>query len=125
MTALENAFDEAKKRRLRVVLPETQDPRIAEAAAVLLRDGLAEPVPLSEPCEAHVEALLSVRPMKEALARRMIAKPMFRAAAMVTLGEADGLVAGAATSTKRVIEAASIAIGMAEGVTLPSSFFLY
>lgn len=124
MTALENAFDEAKKRRLRVVLPETQDPRIAEAAAVLLRDGLAEPVPLSEPCEAHVEALLSVRPMKEALARRMIAKPMFRAAAMVTLGEADGLVAGATSSTKRVIEAASIAIGMAEGVTLPSSFFL-
>lgn len=34
------------------------------------------------------------------------------------------MVAGAVASTKKVIEAASIAIGLADGVALPSSFFL-
>jgi len=43
---------------------------------------------------------------------------------MVTAGLADALVAGVATPTRRVIEAAGVAIGLADGVTLPSSFFL-
>lgn len=34
------------------------------------------------------------------------------------------MVAGAVTSTKRVLEAASIAIGLADGVDTPSSYFL-
>ncbi len=62
--------------------------------------------------------------MKAALARRLLDKPMYRAAAMVTAGMADAMVAGVATPTRRVIEAAGVAIGLAEGVSLPSSFFL-
>ena len=43
---------------------------------------------------------------------------------MVAAGQADVMVAGAVSATRRVIEAASIAIGMADGVKVPSSFFL-
>ncbi|MEM9269257.1 MAG: phosphate acyltransferase, partial [Pseudomonadota bacterium] len=53
-----------------------------------------------------------------------LARPMFAGAAMVAAGEADALVAGVETPTKRVIEAALMAIGLAPGVDVPSSFFL-
>jgi phosphate acetyltransferase len=43
---------------------------------------------------------------------------------MVAAGEAEAMVAGADSPTRRVIEAAGLAIGLAEGVSLPSSFFL-
>ncbi len=123
MSAVLRAYEEARARRARVVLPE-QDARIAAAAARLRSERLAEVVPLAEVSEALVEALISVRPVSEALARRMLEKPLYRAAAMVTAGLADAMVAGVATPTRRVIEAASIGIGLAEGVALPSSFFL-
>ena len=51
----------------------------------------------------------------------MLSRPLFRAAAMVAAGEAVTMVAGADAPTKRVIEAASIAIGATSTV---SSFFL-
>lgn len=124
MSVLQRAFDAAKARRARVVLPEMEDARIAEAAARLTRDGLADPVPLAAPSDAHVAALIAARGMKEGIARRMLARPLIRAAAMVAAGEADVLVAGANSPTKKVIEAAGIGIGLAAGVATPSSFFL-
>ncbi len=123
MAVLEAVFERARERRGRVVLPE-EDPRIVATAGRLSAEGLAEIVPLAETSEALLAALMSVRPVKEALARRMLEKPMYRAAAMVTAGMADAMVAGVATPTRRVIEAASIGIGLADGVALPSSFFL-
>jgi phosphate acetyltransferase len=123
MAALERAFERARARAGRVVLPE-DDPRIKAAAAELEARNLAEVVPVAEVSDELVAAMLSVRPMKEALARKFLEKPLYRAAAMVTAGLADAMVAGAATSTRRVIEAASFGIGLAEGVSVPSSFFL-
>jgi phosphate acetyltransferase len=117
----------ARARKARVVLPELDDPRIAEAARRLEAEGLAQPVPLAaaRPPEAYVDLLLKNRPgLKPALALRMLDKPLIRAAAMVAAGEAEAMVAGAASATRRVIEAAQLAIGMAEGVRSPSSFFL-
>ncbi|PVH29234.1 phosphate acyltransferase [Pararhodobacter oceanensis] len=127
MDVVGRAFEAAKTRGARVVLPEMEDPRIAEAAARLRAEGLAEPLTLeaARPAEAYVDLLLVNRPtLKPALARRMLEKPLIRAAAMVAAGEAEAMVAGATHPTRRVIEAASLAIGMAEGVTTPSSFFL-
>lgn len=125
MSVLENAYEVARARKLRVVFPEAGDDARIDAAAAQLRDqGLAVPVALAEPDGAQLAALLATRPMKETLARRMLQKPLIRAAAMVAAGQADVMVAGAVSATRRVIEAASIAIGMAEGVTVPSSFFL-
>ena len=124
MSVLENIFDRAKGRAARVVLPEMEDPRIAEAAQQLRAKGLADPVPLSPVSDAMVAGLVERRGLKEAIARRMLAKPLFRAAAMVASGAADAMVAGADSPTKRVIEAASIVIGLRPGVRTPSSFFL-
>lgn len=124
MAVLAEAFETARKRQLRVVMPEIEDARIAAAAQRLRDEGLAVPLDLLPASEAHVEAILKQRPGKETLARRLAEKPLVRAAAMVACGEADVMVAGAASATRRVIEAASFAIGMAEGVRLPSSFFL-
>ena len=124
MSVLENIFDRAKARATRVVLPEIEDPRIAEAAQQLRAKGLADPVPLSPVSDAMVAGLVERRGLKEAIARRMLAKPLFRAAAMVASGAADAMVAGADSPTKRVIEAASIVIGLRPGVRTPSSFFL-
>lgn len=124
MSVLDKIFASAKSRKSRVVLPEMDDPRIAEAAGRMARDGVCEPVPLSGVTDAQVAALIAARGLKEPLARRMLSRPLYRAAAMVAAGEADAMVAGADSPTKRVIEAASIAIGFADGVRTPSSFFL-
>ncbi|KPU84162.1 phosphate acetyltransferase [Marinosulfonomonas sp. PRT-SC04] len=125
MSVLEKAYEVARARKLRVVFPEAGDDARIDAASDQLRaQGLAVPVALAAADEAQLAALLATRPMKEALARRMLQKPLIRAAAMVAAGQADLMVAGAVSATRRVIEAASIAIGMADGVKVPSSFFL-
>ena len=124
MSALQAARERVRTRESRVVMPEMEDDRIAQAAARLESEGLCEVVPLADAMEPYVETLVQARGMKEAIARRMLARPLYRAAAMVAKGEADAMVAGAVSSTKAVIEAASIGIGLADGVSLPSSFFL-
>ena len=125
MTALETSRACARKRPLRVVFPELgDDERVAAAARILETDGLAHPMGLSDPTPEQMTALVEGRGMKEAIAKRMLNKPMYRAAAMVAAGEADVIVAGADSPTRRVIEAASIAIGLDKGVHMPSSFFL-
>ncbi|WP_370312840.1 phosphate acyltransferase [Sagittula sp.] len=125
MAVLEQAFDTARARQARVVFPEAGEPRIDAACARLQNEGLAVPVPLPDtPTEAQVAALTGARGVTEPIARRMLARPLFRAAAMVAAGEAEAMVAGVANPTRRVIEAASIAIGLADGVAIPSSFFL-
>ncbi|MCI5100428.1 phosphate acyltransferase [Phaeobacter italicus] len=124
MTVLENAYALARDRKARVVFPEMDDPRVAAAVDQLTREGLVEAVPLAPVSDAHVEVLVAARGMKESIAKRMLSKPLYRAAAMVSAGEADAMVAGADVPTRRVIEAASIGIGLDAGVSTASSFFL-
>ncbi|MEK0164804.1 phosphate acyltransferase [Phaeobacter sp. A36a-5a] len=124
MTVLEKAYAHARNRKARVVFPEMDDPRVAAAVDQLTREGLVEAVPLAPLSDAHVEVLVAARGMKEGIAKRMLAKPLYRAAAMVSAGEADAMVAGADVPTRRVIEAASIGIGLDAGVSTASSFFL-
>ncbi|WP_294230710.1 phosphate acyltransferase [uncultured Shimia sp.] len=111
-------------KNARVVFPEHKEPRTAEAMRALDRDGLCRPVTLGDNTERYVQALIDTRGMKERIARRLVEKPLYRAAAMVAAGEADAMTAGAEAPTRRVIEAASMAIGLADGVSVPSSFFL-
>jgi phosphate acetyltransferase len=87
-------------------------------------EGICEPLALGDVTEAQVQALVMARGMKEVMARRLLKKPLYRAAAMVAAGEADAMVAGADSPTRRVIEAAAMAIGPAEGVNTASSFFV-
>lgn len=122
MDVLQSAFETARTRRARVVFPEWE--ATAEAREVVLRDGLCVPVPLVEPSPRQVDAVVRARGLKPQQAERMLSRPLIRAAAMVGAGEADAMVAGLVTPTRRVIEAAMFGIGLAPGVTQPSSFFL-
>jgi len=112
------------------VFPEHGDERIA-AAAQRLRDlDLAEPILLANPeasdrLDAYVAAYLEGRPdASPKVARRLAAKPLFHAGLMVKAGDADAMVAGAATTTARVIEAGMLTVGLAPDCRTPSSFFL-
>ena len=58
------------------------------------------------------------------MSARLLKKPLYRAGAAVAAGEADAMLAGAANPTARVIEAALMTVGLADGIDAPSSFFL-
>ena len=124
MSVLDAAFETARARQARVVFPEWDAPEIEAARLRLSAERLVVPVPVSDPTEAQLAALVAGRGVKEGIAQRMLARPLIRGAAMVAAGEADAIVAGIETPTRRVIEAASLAIGLADCVTSPSSFFL-
>jgi phosphate acetyltransferase len=62
--------------------------------------------------------------MSDGAARRLLARPLFMAGAMVAAGEAEAMAAGVGHATARVIEAALMTVGLAPGVAVPSSFFL-
>lgn len=111
----------------RVVLLGAEDVvRSAAAAAAVDLDGMTLADPAAQPtADAYVAAYCRQRARAvPALARRMLAKPLFYGAAMVAAGEADAMVAGIATPTARVIEASLMTIGPATGVRTPSSAFL-
>lgn len=124
MSIVKSCLLKARESGASVVFPEWDAPKIAAARARLEAEGICTPVPVGAATEDHVAALVTERGVEEAVARRMLARPMIRAAAMVATGEADAMVAGIETPSRRVIEAASLAIGLADGVELPSSFFL-
>jgi phosphate acetyltransferase len=131
MMVLDSVYERARELthhdRGRVIFPEHGDARVREAADRLTAEGLAQVVWLPETpvTEAEVAAVLAVRRRtRPEIARRLLEKPLYRAGALLATGQVDVMVAGADSPTRRVIEAASITVGMAPGVTLPSSFFL-
>lgn len=152
MDLLDRLFDIARRRYRKIVLPEGDDARIVAAAARLKIEKIAQPILLGarEAIEKHAGdlqvsldgiesadprsdmrlhgygvALASARDsMTPAMATRLAAKPLYFGGMMVRQGDADAMVAGAANPTRRVIEAGLITVGLAEGIALPSSYFL-
>jgi phosphate acetyltransferase len=129
MLAIAEAKNRIRGKDLAIVLPEGGDERIAAAAAILKNEGLALPLvfskPVPEPLPQSIAGILRDRPnMTEAMALRLLQKPLYAAGAIVAAGRADAMLAGAANPTARVIEAALMTIGLAPGITTPSSFFL-
>jgi phosphate acetyltransferase len=112
----------------RIVLPEGSEPRIRAAAQALRAAKLAEPVLLEDsgpPDPRHVELLLHRRPrLTPGTARRLLARPLYRAGAMLAAGDVDAMLAGATHATARVIESAAMTVGLSQGVVAASSFFL-
>jgi len=140
VTILERAKQAIRGRGLVLVLPEGGDPRIAPAARRLDAEGLARPIliggdvaeglevadPAGDPRLAgYATALADRRPsLTPAMAARLLRKPLYFAGAMLAAGDADAMLAGAASPTARVIEAGLMTVGLAPGITVPSSFFL-
>ena len=152
MDIVETSKATIKDRGLKVALPEGEDERILRAAQRLSEARLAQPVIMGKPAEVQARAAtLGVRlegcevrdpagdsalaiyaahiaagreKMTAGMAERMLRRPLYFAGAMVAAGDADAMVAGVASPTRRVIEAGLITIGLAPGIATPSSFFL-
>jgi phosphate acetyltransferase len=128
MSVLDAARAAIIGKNKRIVLPEGNDERISAAANRLRSERLAWPILLQEtgpPDPRHIELVCRRRRrMTPGMAERLLARPLYRAGAMVALGEADAMLAGAANPTARVIEAGLVTIGLLDGVAAPSSFFL-
>ena len=152
MLKIETYLEAAKTKAARVVLPEGGEPRILQAARRLADDGIARPIllgaaadleaaaaglgldlaglelrdPAGDPALAAYAALCAEgrERMTEAMAARLVRKPLYFGGMMVKAGDAAAMVAGAANPTRRVIEAGMMTVGPAEGIATPSSFFL-
>ena len=113
-----------------MVFPEHDDERIIAAAQRLRELDLAVPILPAHPqasdrLDAYAAAYLEGRPdANPKIARRLAAKPLFHAGLMVKTGDADAMVAGAVSTTARVIEAGMLTVGLAPDCETPSSFFL-
>lgn len=125
MDAVERLFERARQRRPRIVLPETDDERIVEAARRLKNQGVADPIlPDPEKDQEKLKRYAALYPGNPKIAERAVRRPLFFAGMMVKAGDADAVLAGVAHPTARVIEAGMMTIGLAEGIETPSSFFL-
>ncbi len=141
-------------RGLRIVFPEGDDERILDASFRIIKDRIAEVIILGNPdsvgrlagrrgldlgaasvvdpvdsplLDGFADVYHELRRHKGVTARsavREIADPIAFAAMMVHTGRADGFVAGAVTTTGRVVRNALRIIGKMEGVEVVSSCFI-
>ena len=129
MDLIQDCIERVRGRALRVVLPEAGDARVNEAARRLRERRIAEPILLegadAQRLDAYAALYVQGRPGADLkVARRLAAKPLFCAGLLVKAGDADAFVAGAATTSARVLEAAMMTVGLAPGIATPSSFFV-
>jgi phosphate acetyltransferase len=137
-----------KARRLgrRIVLPESQDPRICQAAAMLHSQGLCQPVlidngnlagdpagaelvrPSTDPrVDRFAEQLYELRKHKGLTAeeaRAQVKDPLMFAAFLLRSGDCQGAVAGSEAATAQVLRAGLHGVGLAQGIQTLSSCFL-
>ncbi len=151
---LDRLKEQARKAAKRIVLPEGKDDRTLIAAAHLQRDGLAqitvlgsveslrkrasgldislEGVRILDPeSSPELERFGSVyyekmrsRGVTRDEAFRQAGEPLYFGALMVDAGLADGSVAGAINTTANTVRAALRCIGLQDGCSIVSSFFL-
>lgn len=154
MKVIESILSRARNDPRKVVLPESEDDRVLEAAAAAAAEGVARIVLAGEPGSlarrlqekglpsegisvvdpgAHpgldryatlLHELTRSKGVTREEARRLAVDPLHFAALMVRSGDADGLVAGAAHTTAETMRAALRVIGPAAGVRTVSSFFV-
>ena len=144
----------AKTLQKTIVLPDATDERAIQAARILIDNGLAHPVLVgdakkieegmkktgtsptgiqvidpshSEHLEGFSAAFHDIRKAKGlelVQARQLMTQPLYFGAMMVRQGLASGSVAGSLSTTGDVLRAAIQVIGLAENITIVSSFFL-
>ena len=151
---MEKVFEKAKKDLRKIVLPEGEEGRTVQAAAILKAEGRAEIVLLGNPeiirAEAaqrgvsvegielidptdspkaaeYAEELYELRKAKGVTpedAAALVADPMYYGIMMVKTGDADGLVSGAVHSTGDMLRPALQLIKTKPGRKVVSSSFL-
>jgi len=154
MEFLQSILDKASKKRKTILLPESSDERVLKAAEVLTQKNIASIITLGKEEKIRTDAdklgvdLTGIRIIDQEKsdklsdftnifynlrkkkgitieqARETLKRDLFFAAMMVKEGMADGSVAGSFASTADVLKAAIQCIGMPEGISIVSSFFL-
>jgi phosphate acetyltransferase len=153
MGAMRSIWERSKRIFPAIALPEASDERIVRAASIAAREKIARPVLVGSADEirgfagrvgvdlAGVEiadpgksdpgkygSVLYGRRKDKGMTREqagaLVAQPLYFASLMVDSGAAQGVVAGAATTTADVLRAYILCIGMAKGVSRVSSAFL-
>jgi phosphate acetyltransferase len=147
MDLMSRLQEKAASRFPKVVYPEAEDAKIIEAASLALRQGIASPILLGQEQDIasagfdltgmeiidwtsspKVQEYAAVYAQREdfpiGAAVRMLTKPLNFAAMMVGSGDADAMVAGLIHATEEVVLASEMFVGMMEGVSIPSSFFV-
>lgn len=144
MTVLEQLRQRARAQPRRVLLPESDDPRVVDAARTLLGESLAKPVfihgdapdgalvfaddPDADDWRGRAAEAFARRRAHRGVdadaARSAMEDPLLLAAQLVQLGYADAGVAGSLSATADVLRAGIQCIGTAPGAALVSSFFL-
>lgn len=147
-------MERARADRQRIVLPESEDDRILEAAAILLRRGVADLILLGEETKVRAQASVLgldldeatiVSPLETELvekfaaayaearahkgmtlerARDIVTDISYFGTMMVHLGLADGMVSGAVNTTAHTIRPALEFVKTKPGVSTVSSVFL-
>ena len=154
MNMIERVWAKARLNIRRIALPEGTEPRTVQAAARVRDEGLARPILLGErdavlaaadgtgtdltgidivdPARSpktpgYADALYELRRAKGLTredAARLAADPMYHGMLMVKLGDADGLVSGAAHTTGDMLRPALQIIKTKPGISVVSSSFL-
>ncbi len=154
MNFIDQVKAKAKANVKTIVLPEGDEPRTVQAAAILKAEGIARPILLGSPeairkvaaekgadiaginivdpatsAEAprYAEVLYELRKAKGVTpeeAKRLVADPMYFGIMMVKLGAADGLVSGAVHTTGDMLRPALQLIKTKPGIKVVSSSFL-
>lgn len=154
MNALERVHEAARAARRHIVLPEGDEPRTVQAAALATRRGLARVTLLGRREDilaragetgttldgVEIGVPLAGREKDEALraylervarrgitpdeARGHLEDPLLQAALGVAAGRYDGFVAGARSTTAATLRAALRGIGVRAGVSKVSAFML-
>lgn len=152
-TFLENVKARAKADKKTIVLPESMDRRTFEAAAVVLKEGIANLVIIGskeeveansqgldisgavivdpatyEKTQQYIDMLVELRKAKgvtpEMAEDLLLHEYMYFACMMVKAGDADGVVSGACHSTANTLKPSLQIIKTAPGTKLVSSFFI-
>lgn len=154
MSMIEMIKAKASKDVKNIVLPEGDEVRTVEAASILKKEGLANPILIGNPdkissvakelnvditgieiqdpetdskAERYANELFELRKAKgvtEDSAKEMIKDPMYYGIMMVKLEEADGLVSGAVHTTGDMLRPALQIIKTKPEMKLVSSSFL-
>jgi len=153
MSFIDSIKERAKSNKKRIVLPETMDKRVIEAAEKILKEDIAEIILVGKTEEVEeisngydISKAIIVDPFKEDYTEELInylvelrknkgmtyeeAKKllledyMYYACMLVKTGRADGVVSGACHSTSNTLRPALQIIKTKPGVMLVSAFFL-
>jgi phosphate acetyltransferase len=151
MTVIEQFKAKAKGNPQSIVFPEC-DARVLSAANLVLQEGIGYPVLLgkrqdlaqkamdagvvihqdieivdpatSDKLNAYVAMYCERRDKPEKIGRRLLTRPLYFGGMMAAAGDVKGVVAGADSLTATVVTAAQLSVGMADGISAPSSFFI-